>query len=69
MKFPRYRKAVYDPMHNIWLLQKRVLFFFWFSMSTGTENEVDTAVKRLNGPEPLEGTTGLSGMSGLSGTE
>jgi len=44
----KYRKNVYDPMHDVWLLEKRFLIFFWIQISAGSEKSVDETIERLN---------------------
>lgn len=44
----KWRKGVYDPAHDIWVLQKRVLFFFWFTVSAGSEKKIEETVERFN---------------------
>ena len=47
----KYRRTVFDPMHDVWLLEERFLFFFWATKGIGKEKEVDTAVEKLNKKE------------------
>jgi len=44
----KYRKAVYDPVHDIWALEERFLWFFWRGIGAGSEKKVDEVVARLN---------------------
>lgn len=44
----KYRVKEYDPLNNIWLLQKRFLWVFWFFVSAGSKQVVEAKVKELN---------------------
>jgi hypothetical protein len=43
----KYRAKEYDPMANIWILQKRV-FLFWIGVSAGPREEVKAKALELN---------------------
>ena len=47
----KWKKEIFDPLNNRWLLKKRWLLFFWLPVSVGSEEEVDAAIKRLNDEE------------------
>ena len=44
----RWRKGVNDPAHNIWVLERRFLFFFWIQISAGSEQKIDEIVEQFN---------------------
>ena len=44
----KYRMTVYDPMHDIWILEKRIFFLFWLQLSAGSKAAVERSVRELN---------------------
>jgi hypothetical protein len=47
----KYRSYPFDMMSDIYLLQRRVLWIFWWSMGVGTKKEVETKIEELNANE------------------
>ena len=44
----QYRIKPYDLVNDIWILQKRVLFFFWVSMGAGDKAKLEKKRDELN---------------------
>ena len=44
----KYRTRVWDRMNNIWLLEKRWLFFFWVCEGAGPQEKVQKEADQLN---------------------
>jgi hypothetical protein len=40
-----YRIKEFDPLHDMWILQKKVFWFIWKPVSLGTKKELEKFIK------------------------
>lgn len=41
----KYRIKAYDPINDIYILQKKVFFIFWANVSAGSKKQLETWIK------------------------
>jgi hypothetical protein len=41
----KYKMKEYDPIHDLWILQKRVFLFLWLGISVGSKEKIEKFIK------------------------